>query len=87
MLSPGGDIRQMWNAQPLPNPPRGITALLAVGEDLIAAHAGGISLFKSGDTGFVRSEISPDRACALFERLGAVWAVFDDGPREVYRLR
>jgi hypothetical protein len=86
-LSPGEDIRQLWTAQPLPDAPAGITALLAAGDGLVAAHAGGVTLYQRSGAGFSRSELSRERACALFERQGAVWAVFDDGPREVYRRR
>ncbi len=87
LLKPALDRKQLWEAEMLPDAPSGITAMLSLNQSLIVAHARGIALYQRGGNGFTRRDLAASSAVALYERDGAVWAVFDGGPRVVYRLK
>ena len=87
LLRPAPDRKQLWTAEMLPDPPSGITALLPVKGALAVAHVKGIAVYERSGSGFMRRDVTASSAVALYERDGAVWAVFDSGPRVVYRLK
>jgi hypothetical protein len=87
LMKPAADRKQLWKAETLPDPPSGITALLPLRGALAVAHAKGIALYERSRNGFMRRDLTASSAVALYERDGAVWAVFDSGPRVVYRLK
>jgi len=87
LLTPGADPTGLWNADPLPDPPPNLRALLAVNGGLIVAHAAGIDLYDRQASGWTKRMLGARPAAALIQAGKDVWAVFDDGPRIVYRLR
>jgi len=87
LLKPGPDRRQIWQTEMLPDPPSSINAMLPLQDALIVAHAKGVALYSRRGARFSRRDLTPSAAVALYELGGAVWAVFDNGPRIVYRLK
>ncbi len=87
LLKPASDRKQIWQAEMLPDPPSGITAMLPLDGSLVVAHSKGVALYERRGAGFSRRDLTPFAAIALYKRGGAVWAVFDSGPRIVYRLK
>lgn len=87
LMKPVADRKQLWTAEMLPDPPSGIAALLPLSGALAVAHVKGIALYKRSGSGFRRRDLTTSSAVALYERGGAVWAVFNSGPRVVYRLK
>lgn len=86
-MTPGTDPTQLWNAEPLPDPPPELRSLLAVKDGLIAAHASGIHIYTRLATGWTKRIRSAQPATALIQAGKEVWAVFDDGPSVIYRLK
>lgn len=81
-LTPPADVHQLWNAEPLPDPPRGIRALLYFDNRLFVAHDSGIASYSRDG----RSDLEA-RALGLLTHENAVFAVTKDEAVEIYRRR
>lgn len=86
-MKPPEDVRQIWEAEMLPDAPARILALKAAGDALVVSHAGGVEAYERTGKGWVRHRLTGRAAAALYLLDGAVWGVFADGPRELYRRR
>jgi hypothetical protein len=81
-LTPAGDVRQLWHAEPLAEPPSGIRALLCFDDTLFVAHEAGVAIYESAGR-----RQSPTQALGLLEHEGVVYAVSDNDAVEIYRRR
>lgn len=86
-LTPGPDRTQLWRIEQLKDAPPGIKALVITEDGLAVAHSAGVDLYSQRGGAFVKTLLDSKPATALFRLGREVWAVFDDGPRRVYRLR
>jgi hypothetical protein len=63
-MKPAGDVRQIWEAEMLPDAPSGILALKAAGDALVVSHAGGVDVYERTGPGWQKRRLTGRAAAA-----------------------